>query len=172
MTAVTVRYEGNGATKRTVVAAGERHGEVIAFWWGLSAGGRGAEQWSFLLPTERFLLSQPLWFSEQQRGWWYCDLVAVREEPDQVVIRDRYVDIVVGPPDHPYRVLDLDEHGAALASGALTPQQVTDDLACTQRFLDRRLNRRRSTERTWPDFPPACFAAFDPDTMPRQWHWT
>lgn len=88
MTAVTVRYEGNGTNKATVVAAGERHG------------------------------------------------------------------------------------GAALASGALTPQQVTDDLACTQQFLDRRLNRRRNTERTWPDFPPASVTAFDPDTLPRQWHWT
>jgi hypothetical protein len=43
-----------------------------------------------------------------------------------------------------------------MASGALSLADAADGLTRTQRFLDRRLNRRYDhAERTWLNFPPA-----------------
>jgi hypothetical protein len=36
-----------------------------------------------------------------------------------VTVDDLWIDVIVGPPDLPYRMLDLHEYAAAMASGAL-----------------------------------------------------
>ena len=67
---------------------------------------------------------------------------------------DRYLDAIVGPPDQPYRVVDMDEFGDAVAGGSLTPAQAIEGLQKFQRFLDTHLNRLGDSLREWPDFPP------------------
>ncbi|MEE1792314.1 hypothetical protein PUR28_16320 [Streptomyces sp. BE308] len=84
-------------------------------------------------------------------------------------VDDLWIDVIVGPPDHPYRVLDLDEYATAMTDGQLGPAEATDGLIRIQRFLDRRLNRRHEGERSWPDFPPAEVKAVLPIDLPRDW---
>jgi len=86
-----------------------------------------------------------------------------------VIVEDLWIDVIVGPPDHPYRVLDLDEYAAAAERGALGPDEAADGLIRTQRFLDRRLNRRLEVLRTWPDFPPKTVTALSSVSFPRDW---
>src|ERR1041384_5954219 len=76
--------------------------------------------------------------------------------------------VIVGPPDHPYRVLDLDEYADAIAAGDIDTATGVDGLRRTQTFLDRHLNRRHDIRRgVCPAFPPRAIAAlaelpFDP----------
>jgi hypothetical protein len=137
-----------------VRAAGRRLDDVIVYDWGFELDGRHHEQRSYLLLDDGFQVSQPVIFPEVQRGWWYCDLVRVTDNGDEVIVEDLWIDVIVGPPDHPYRVLDLDEYATAAARGELSPAEAVDGLVRTQRFLDSRLNRRHEVLRTWPDFPP------------------
>jgi len=86
-----------------------------------------------------------------------------------VAVDDLWIDVVVGPADHPYRVLDLDEYAAAVESGVLSPAEAVDGLIRTQRFLDRRLNRRHDVQRSWPDFPPGIVNGLLHVSFPRDW---
>lgn len=150
-------------------AAGLRVEGVLAYDWGFEVDGVPVVQRSFVLLDDGVQINQPVRFPPQQRGWWYCDLVRVRDEGARVWVDDLWIDVIVGPPDHPYRVLDLDEYGQAMASGELGAAEAVDGLVRTQRFLDRRLNRRHDTTRTWPDFPPAAVIALADQPLPHDW---
>ncbi|MER5638550.1 DUF402 domain-containing protein [Kitasatospora sp. NPDC002227] len=151
-------------------AAGIRRGSVIAYDWGFSEGGVEHVQRTYLLLDEHLQIDQPVAFPPEQRGWWYCDLVAVDTSGSPVVrTEDRWIDVIVGPPDHPYRLLDLDEYAAALADGRLGAAEAAEGLTRMQHFLDRRLNRRHDTTRTWPDFPPREVEELRTLELPRDW---
>ena len=155
---------------RTVRAAGRRLGQVIAYDWGFEYEGRQWEQRSFVLLDDGFQINQPVIFPEQQRGWWYCDLVSVVDNGETVHVDDHWIDVIVGPPDHPYRVLDLEEYADAIESGDLDIATGLDGLRRTQTFLDRHLNRRHDTRRdSWPDFPPRAIAALARLPMAPEW---
>lgn len=153
-TPVTVIRDGR------IRAAGHRDGDAVVYDWGFTWEGIDREQRSFILLETGFQINQPVTFPEQQRGWWYCDLVRIVDEGDVVQVFDHWIDAIVGPPDHPYRVLDLDEYADAIAAGVIDAAVGVDGLRRTQRFLDRHLNRRHDTRRdAWPDFPPRAIAA-------------
>jgi hypothetical protein len=109
---------------------------------------------SYLLLDEGIQMSCPPGFLEHHAGWWYVDLVEITEQGTEVTVMDQYLDLVVGPPDHPYRVLDMDEFGEALASGELAAEKAVEGLRNFQRFIDLHLNRLADAEQAWPDFPP------------------
>jgi hypothetical protein len=118
----------------------------------------GRRQRAFLLLDESAQLNQPVVFRPERAGWWYIDLVEIREQGSTIHVVDHYVDIIVGPAGFPYRVLDLHELGEALITGALTAQQVAHVLAATQAFVDRHLQGKSHCGPDWPDFPPAALA--------------
>jgi hypothetical protein len=109
---------------------------------------------SYLLLDEGIQMSCPPGFEEHHAGWWYVDLVEFIEEGARLTVMDQYLDVIVGPPGHPYRVLDLDEFGEAIASGALSLEKAVAGLNRFQRFLDTHLNRLQDADTRWPDFPP------------------
>ena len=143
---------------RKLRAAGLRLGDAIVYDWGFQFDNRPYVQRSFVLLDDGVQINQPVIFPAEQQGWWYCDLVRVVDHGDVVAVDDLWIDVVVGPGDHPYRLLDLDEYAAALLNGDLDASDAADGLRRIQRFLDRRLNRRHDTQRRWPDFPPAGIA--------------
>lgn len=154
---------------RRIRAAGRRRDDVIVYDWGFDLHGVHYEQRSYILLDDGIQINQPVIFPPERQGWWYCDLVKVTEARDQVAVEDLWIDVIVGPPDHPYRVLDLDEYAAALERGELTPAEAADGLIRTQRFLDRRLNRRDEVTRTWPDFPPQAVTSLADASFHRDW---
>ena len=94
----------------------------------------------------------------------------VYDEGDVVHVFDHWIDVIVGPPEHPYRVLDLDEYADAIAGGVIDAAAGVDGLRRTQRFLDRHLNRRHDTRRdAWPDFPPRAIAGLAELPFRPQW---
>ena len=109
---------------------------------------------SYLLLDEGIQMSCPPGFAEHHAGWWYVDLVEFTEHGDEVTVMDQYLDVIVGPPDQPYRVLDMDEFGDAVASGELTAERAIEGLRRFQRFIDAHLNRLSDSVHAWPDFPP------------------
>ncbi|WP_433475104.1 hypothetical protein ACQPZP_41635 [Spirillospora sp. CA-142024] len=95
-----------------------------------------------------WLLDEGVQLVYEPFGWrdeWYIDLVSIRrdESADPLCfhIEDRHVDIVVEGMGPTYRILDLDEAGTALSSGAQTPEGLRRTLTGAQRFLDRYLHR-------------------------------
>ncbi|WP_037607399.1 DUF402 domain-containing protein [Streptacidiphilus rugosus] len=139
-------------------AAGIRRGNVVAYDWGFHQDGADHVQRTFVLLDEHMQINQPVLFPPEQRGWWYCDLVSLEWDVSSrglLRTQDLWIDVVIGPPDHPYRLLDLDDYADALADGRIGPAQAADGLRRTQRFLDRRVNRRHEATQAWPDFPPA-----------------
>ncbi|WP_327711105.1 DUF402 domain-containing protein [Streptomyces sp. NBC_00464] len=162
-TPVTVLRDGR------LRAAGLRQGDVVAYDWGFERQGQHYIQRSFVLLDDGIQINQPVLFPSEQQGWWYCDLVAVVQDGELLRVDDLWIDVIVGPPDHPYRLLDLDEYAEATADGRLSPAAAADGLIRTQRFLDRRLNRRHEVERSWPDFPPAEVTALLSADLPRDW---
>ncbi|GAA2137593.1 hypothetical protein GCM10009760_18260 [Kitasatospora kazusensis] len=150
-------------------AAGVRRGDVVAYDWGFEHGGRRHVQRSFVLLDHGVQIDQPAVFPAEQQGWWYCDLVTVVDDGHLLRVDDMWIDAIVGPPDHPYRVLDLDEYAAAMSAGRLSPADAADGLIRWQRFLDRRLNRRHDVTRSWPDFPPAGVEEMLTVELPRKW---
>jgi hypothetical protein len=152
-----------------VKAVGLRCGEVVAYDWGFRQQGRDYVLRSFVLLDDGVQINQPVTFPAQQRGWWYCDLVSVTHDGDLLRVEDLWIDVIVGPPSHPYRLLDLHEYGDAIASGQLSATDAADGLTRMQSFLDRRLNRRHEVTRTWPDFPPAAVEAMLTMKLPRDW---
>ncbi|MGW4651226.1 DUF402 domain-containing protein [Kitasatospora sp. NPDC004289] len=154
-------------------AVGIRRGNVVAYDWGFHEAGTDHVQRTFVLLEESVQINQPVTFPPQQRGWWYCDLVSVEwDGPGQRLLRtaDLWIDVVVGPPDHPYRLLDLDDFADALADGRIGTERAAEALRQAQRFLDRRLNRRHETTRSWPAFPPAEVSGLLTADLPRDWH--
>lgn len=128
--------------------------------------------YEFDIPEGRYVrpgaqLHQPVVFGPERAGWWYIDLVGIRESGDTVRVADHYVDFVVGPPGLPYRVLDLHELGEALTSGRLTARQVADVLAAAQAFADKHLQGEGHHGPHWPDFPPAALSAVREVEIPR-----
>jgi hypothetical protein len=145
---VTVLRRGN------VRAQGHCHGDILQYDLGLTHEGVAHVQRCWVLLDEGFQLQQPVTFSAPHRGWWYCDLVKTFDDGNTIIVQDFWIDIIVGPHGQPYRMLDLDEFGDAIAEGALTPADAADALTRTQRFLDRHLNSRNPATPNWPDFPP------------------
>ena len=138
---------------------GVRMGRVAAYEFPLRdvdfvRPGEARQDRSYLLLDDGIQMSCPPGFPEQQAGWWYVDLVEIHEDGNQIAVIDHYLDVIVGPPDHYYRVLDMDEFGDAVAKLKLTFEQAVTGLRNFQRFLDTHLNRRHETARGWPDFPP------------------
>ncbi|WP_345695855.1 DUF402 domain-containing protein [Kitasatospora terrestris] len=155
-----------------LTAAGIRRGSVVAYTWGFHADGIDHVQRTFVLLDEHLQIDQPVIFPPEQRGWWYCDLIGVEwggVGSGVVETRDMWIDVVVGPPDQPYRLLDLDEYALALADGRLTPAEAARGLTRVQRFLDRRLNRRHGVSRTWPAFPPPEVEDLLTVDLPQDW---
>lgn len=162
------RAEVSGPERVTVLRGdlpcpGVRVGRVAAYEFDIPAGmyvrpGAGRRQRVFLLLDESVQLNQPVVFKPDRAGWWYIDLVEIREQGNTIHVVDHYVDFIVGPPGFPYRVLDLDELGEALTTGALTERQVAHVLAASQAFVDRRLQGQNHHGPDWPDFPPAALA--------------
>ncbi|GAA1223437.1 hypothetical protein GCM10009665_12150 [Kitasatospora nipponensis] len=150
-------------------AVGVRRGDVVAYDWGFEHGGRHHVQRTFVLLDHGVQIDQPVIFPPEQRGWWYCDLVAVHDEGHLLRVDDLWIDAIVGPPDHPYRVLDLDDYARAITAGRLSPTDAADGLIRWQRFLDQRLNRRHDVTRSWPDFPPATVQGMLAADLPQQW---
>jgi len=153
----------------SVRAAGLRCGEVVAYDWGFRQDGIDHVQRSFVLLDDGVQINRPVVFPAAQRGWWYCDLVGLVDEGDVLRVDDLWIDVIVGPPGHPYRLLDLDEYGDAIASGRLGVAAAVDGLRRMQSFLDRRLNRRHEADRSRPDFPPAAVEALLTVELPRDW---
>lgn len=113
-------------------------------------------QRAFVLIDERMQLNQPVVFPESHRGWWYADLVSLADHDSELLVTDDYLDVIVGPPNRPYRVLDMDEYAAAFASGGVTAARVMTGLTAFQRFLDTHLNAGWTLPDRWPDFPPTA----------------
>ncbi|MBA2951396.1 DUF402 domain-containing protein [Streptomyces himalayensis] len=154
---------------RTLRAAGRRLGDALVYDFGFEWHGQRYEQRAFVLLDVGFQINQPVIFPPEQQGWWYCDLVKVTEHENEFIVDDLWIDVIVGPADHPYRVLDLDEYGDAAQNGTLSAADAVDGLQRTQRFLDRHLNRRHDTTRSWPDFPPRIIADLRHVNFPRAW---
>ena len=150
-------------------AVGMRFGRVVAYDWGFEQNGRAWEQRSFVLMDEGFQINQPVIFGEEQRGWWYCDLVTIVDDGDTVRVDDMKIDVIVGPANEPYRVLDLHDYADAMSDGRLSPAEAGAGLRKTQSFLDRRLNRRDTVTRSWPDFPPAEVEELLSVELPQEW---
>ena len=92
--------------------------------------------------------------SEQEDSW-YVDLVTIdRDAAGGYVVRDLYVDVMLGDGLLP-RMLDLDELADACDAGTITLEQLTDGLRRWQRFLDRHLHASRFPQNALTDFPPA-----------------
>ncbi|GIE98461.1 hypothetical protein [Paractinoplanes rishiriensis] len=154
-----------------VRAAGRRLGQVIVYEWGFEHRGRDRVQRSFVLLDDGFQIGQPVVFSDELTGWWYCDLIKVVDHGDVVTVDDWWIDVIVGPqPDRPFRMLDLHEYAEAMERGALTTAQAADGLMRTQRFLDRRLNRNYDQDRgEWLAFPPPDVRKLMDVRFPREW---
>lgn len=139
---------------------GVRAGRVAAYEFDLPEGmyvrpGAGRRQRAFLLLDESAQLNQPVGFEPERAGWWYVDVVDIREEGNTIHVVDHYVDFVVGPPGMPYRILDLHELGEAMTAGTLTPREVAHVLAATQTFADQHLQGENHGSE-WSDFPPTA----------------
>lgn len=164
---VEVVHLGGASSLRAV---GVRHDGVVAFRWGIRTGARTLVQRSYLLLDDGVLVARPEQMPAGHEGWWWCDLVVVDDRGDRLVLSDARVDVLVGPPDRPYHVADLDELADAVTTGAMAPAQAADCLARLQRFLDRRLHT--ATSGAWRDFPPAAVRDLQHrDDLPDDWEW-
>jgi hypothetical protein len=118
---------------------------------------------SYLLLDVGIQLKMPHWWHESDPGTWYIDLVQIEDEGDLIRERDLYLDVIVPTDGRPYRMIDIDEFGDALASGALSLTAAMDGLRRWQLFLDTYLHVRGqlTCEPFWRDFPPACLREVD-----------
>ena len=90
----------------------------------------------------------------EQRDTRYVDLVTVsHDQRDDYVIRDLFVDVMIGDDTLP-RMLDLDEIADARAAGWISTAQLIDGLRRWQRFLDRHIHGSRFPQSGLSDFPP------------------
>ena len=140
-----------------------RHGNVVAYEFVVeprwTRSGEPEIQRSFLLLDEGVDMAQPVGFQEAQADWWYVDLVRSDVEGLDIRRRDMWIDIIVGSPDQPYSIRDLEEFGDAMRDGNISLDEAVAVLHDCQRFIDRRLTRHRDPLSTsWPDFPPTELA--------------
>jgi Protein of unknown function (DUF402) len=153
-------------------ATGVRHEDVVGFCWSHDQHGQHLTHVSFLLTSDGMMLTRPTDSFKGEGAQWYCDLVSISGD-DPVIVRDLYVDIIVGLPTEPYRVLDLDEYADAVAAGDLTLAEGLDGLRRTQAFLDRCLNSPHKEVSQWPDFPPRAVAELlARNELPQDWSWS
>jgi hypothetical protein len=110
----------------------------------------------FVLIDEGVQIMQPNTFSGVLEGGWYIDLIEVTEtEPNQLVIRDLQIDLLIPPISYRYELLDLDEFADALEKGAFDTTTAIRVLRDTQRFINTYLHNLDQDELTsWPNFPP------------------
>lgn len=147
---------------------GIKAGRVAAFDYEIPARfpvkGVGRTQRSFVLLDEHVQLQEPLSFPAELDGWWYVDLVEVRESGSAIVVADHWLDVVVPPPGQPYQIRDLGEFGDALLAGDLSADQARAGLARFQGFIDtylhgpERATKHSDLAQRWYDFPPAALA--------------
>ena len=159
---------------------GIRRGNVAAYefdvaprWFALHAQPpqHPVRQRAFVLIDERIQLNQPVAFPDSHRGWWYVDLVSVADRGSELLVTDEYLDVIVGPPDRPYRVLDMEEYAAALATGTVTASRIIAGLTAFQRFLDTHLNPGWKLSDRWPDFPPAAIDGLEAEEIADPHGW-
>jgi hypothetical protein len=141
-------------------------GDTLAYEFRLPADfvpwpGRTRLERVFVLLDLGVSMSQPVWQSapgvdrgRAGRNSWYVDLVHVTRRPDAIVVRDLYLDVMVDTDGRHQRLLDLDEYGDAMATGALDTTTAVDGLRRWQTFLDRHLHSDRYPQHHWTDFPP------------------
>ena len=149
---------------------GCQQGTAVAYDWALEPPMRAVDgsiverQRSYLLLDAGVALTVPgYWRGGPEQHSWYVDLVRIETARHHGVsvltVQDLYLDLVVPTDGRPYRMLDLDEFGAALADGRLDPQTARRALADWQRFLDGHLHDRDGSRGGgFPDFPPAELA--------------
>lgn len=118
--------------------------------------GAARRQRCYLMFDKGLQLTQPVTFPDSMAGWWYVDLIRCAWSGSEVTVVDMFVDVIVGPPDQPYQVLDLDELAAACTSGQLSTSDVCSVLTASQSFLDLHLNRGGGQAEGWVDFPLAA----------------
>ena len=99
------------------------------------------------------------WQTGPDSSSWYVDLVTIKFDGDQIVIRDLYIDVTISNDGRGYRLLDLEEYGEALENGDISLEEAIDGMKRWQAFLDLHLHRGRYPVAPYPDFPPA---ALDP----------
>jgi hypothetical protein len=108
----------------------------------------GPRRYFWLLDTSVQLVYEPFGWCDE----WYVDLVDIavyREDGiEHFVVTDLYLDLVVEGVGPVYRILDLDELGAAMRDGALPVEAGANVLNRAQRFLDRYVHRGKV-------FPPS-----------------
>ncbi|WP_133977311.1 DUF402 domain-containing protein [Kribbella voronezhensis] len=121
------------------------------------APGRPTVDRCFVLVDEGVQVMRPNTFTGALEGGWYVDLVEVEEtEPNQLVVHDLKVDILVPPGSFRYEMLDLDEFADAIEDGSIDAATALRVLRSTQRFVDTHLrNLDQAVLGSWPDFPPA-----------------
>lgn len=119
--------------------------------------GRPTRDRCYLLPAEGVQLTRPVTFVDALEGAWYVDIVIVEElGPDELAVRDLYVDLIIPPAAHRYEVLDFDELADALDAESISVADAVTALRQAQAFVDRRLRTLEVDEpASWPDFPPA-----------------
>lgn len=145
---------------------GVRMDDALAYEFELSARfvpwpGRTLLERVFVLLDLGVSMSLPAWRSTHgvDRGrsgpdTWYVDLVHVTTEPDSIIVRDLYIDVLVPTDGRHQRLLDLDEFADAIQAGQLDVGTAVDGLRRWQRFLDRHLHTARDPQEQWTDFPP------------------
>ncbi|GAB2592937.1 DUF402 domain-containing protein [Kribbella endophytica] len=122
------------------------------------APGRPTTDRCFVLPDEGVQLTKPNTFTGSYEGGWYVDLVEVEEpEPKRLVVHDLYVDLLIPPRAIRYDLLDLEELGDALETGAIDSPTAIKVLRNTQHFIDHHLRTPdQAAPAAWPNFPPAA----------------
>ena len=145
---------------------GRRTGEVAAYDVRIlpeyQVAGRPTIDRSYLLLDQGIQLTRPVAFEGPVEGWWYVDLVDVETTDAGLVVHDLYVDFIVPPGADRYHTLDLDELGDALSQGQISPEQCSDVLHNTQRFIDRHLRAPEKGSVGPPrQFPPQGIAALE-----------
>lgn len=150
---------------------GYRDGSVVAYEFELPERfeprpGRTRIERTFVLLDLGISFADVCWLHEHRPdgstetvdpdGGWYVDLISVEDGAGGFAFRDLYIDVIVPKDGRHSRMLDLDEYGDAMATGALSREQAIDGLRRWQRFLDRHLHEDRFPAANWTDFPPAA----------------
>jgi len=120
---------------------------------------------TYLLLDVGVQFKRPHWWCDDEPETWYVDLVKVEEAASHIIVRDLYLDLIVPTDGRPYRLLDPDEFGDALATGELSTADAIDGLRRWHHFLEqhvRYVGSRQDVGRApiWQDFPPACIQPF------------
>ena len=134
-------------------------GNVIAYEFELPerfvpAPGRTRVERTVVLLDVGVSFANPFWFTGIEADTWYVDLIAVKQNSQQYIFLDLYIDAFVPTDGRCYRQLDLDEFADVIASGKLALSDAVDGLRRWQQFLDRYLHADRWPPVTWTDFPP------------------